>query len=89
VVAEFYLKKKNYDSQVDKLEAKLEAENGRRQRDQDEHLKNEQLAFEEVARNLELKRLQFQLTYQVTHFNAQMQIYQRRSKLLADKRTLL
>lgn len=63
VVAEFYLKKKSYDSQVGALEAKLEAENGRRQRDQDEHLKNEQLAFEEVAKNLDLKRLQFQLTY--------------------------
>jgi len=42
-----------------------------RQAAQDQHLKLEKQAFDEVCKNLDLKRLQFQLNYQVTNYNAQ------------------
>lgn len=49
----------------------------------------EQQAFDETCKNLDLKRQLFQLNYQVTHYAAQISVFERRAKLLNEKKILL
>ena len=71
------------------MSSELTKQAAAREQAQNDHLVQEQQAFDEVCRNLDYKRQQFQLNYQITHFTAQIGLFERRVKLLSEKKMLL